>query len=98
MFNLKYDPAKFQTIGNLERFETFDWVRVLRFDKYYFPDLGDGGTKYQDIVKESNEQSSPLRGKKLLFIGKSGDFPPEANILERIDFLDGTEAFEITTN
>lgn len=91
LFNLKYDPAKFQNSTNLERFETFDWVRVLRFDKYYFPDLGDEGTKYQDIVK-----SNP--NKKLLFIGKSGDFPPEAKILERINFLDDTEAFEITTN
>lgn len=91
LFNLKYDPAKFQSSTNLERFETFDWVRVLRFDKYYFPDLGDEGTKYQDIVKSNPNE-------KLLFIGKSGDFPPEAKILERINFLDGTEAFEITTN
>lgn len=91
LFNLKYDPAKFQSINNLERFETFDWVRVLRFDKYYFPDLGDEGTRYQDIIR-----SNP--NKRILFVGKSGDFPPEAKILERINFLDGTEAFEITTN
>lgn len=91
LFNLKYDPAKFQNISNLERFETFDWVRVLRFDKYYFPDLGDEGTTYGDIVTHYAD-------KKILLIGKKGDFPPEAKILERINFLDGTEAFEITTN
>lgn len=91
LFNLKYDPAKFQNIPNLERFETFNWVRVLRFDKYYFPDLGDEGTNYDDIVRENP-------GKKMLFIGKKGDFPEYKEILERINFLNGEEAFEITTN
>lgn len=99
LFNLKYDPAKFQSSMNMQRFETFDWVRVLRFDKYYFPDLGDKGTKYEDILKENSFEPNILfRPRRILFIGKSGDFPPEAKILERINFLDGTEAFEITTN
>lgn len=91
LFNLKYDPAKFQNISNLERFETFDWVRVLRFDKYYFPDLGDSGTKYEDIVKENP-------GKKILFIGKYGDFPEYKKVLKEIDFLNGDPAFQISEN
>ncbi len=91
LFNLKYDPAKFQQSSNLERFETFNWVRVLRFDKYNFPDLGDLGTKYEDIIKVNP-------GKRILFIGKPNDFPERVKILERINFLDGSEAFEITTN
>jgi 4-amino-4-deoxy-L-arabinose transferase-like glycosyltransferase len=91
LFYLKYDPARFQSRKNLERFETYDWVRVLRFDRFYFPDLGDEGTRYEDIIKTN-------RGKKILFIGKSGDFPKESKILQRIYFLDGTEAFEITDN
>jgi 4-amino-4-deoxy-L-arabinose transferase-like glycosyltransferase len=91
LFNLKYDPYKYQNNPALERFETFDWVRVLRFDKYYFPDLGDEGTRYNDIKK-----ANP--GKNILFIGKKGDFPPESKILERINFLNGQEAFEITEN
>ena len=72
----------------MERFETFDWVRVLRFDKYYFPDLGDKGTKYDDIVKANPD-------KKILFIGKNGDFPEYKKVLERINFLNGETAFEI---
>ncbi len=91
LFNLKYDPAKYQNSNNLERFETFNWVRVLRFDKYYFPDLGDIGTQYNDIKKANPN-------KNILFIGKKGDFPPEQKILERINFLNGEEAFEITAN
>lgn len=91
LFNLKYDPAKYQSSKNLERFETFDWVRVLRFDKYYFPDLGDEGTRYNDIVRNNPNM-------KILFIGKSGDFPEYVKILERINFLNGEEAFEIISN
>lgn len=88
LFYLNYDPAKFQNNANLNRFETFDWVRVLKFDKFYFPDLGDAGTKYQDIV-----DANP--GKKILFAGKPGDFPENATVLENINFLNGTGAFQI---
>lgn len=88
LFYLKYNPLKFQNSPNLDRFETYDWVRVLRFDKYYFPDLGDGGTRYQDIVN-----ANP--GKKILFIGKPGDFPEGTPVLKRIDFLNGNGAFDI---
>ncbi|MDI6785146.1 MAG: glycosyltransferase family 39 protein [bacterium] len=91
LFNLKYDPVKFQNSPNLDRFETYDWVRVLKFDKYYFPDLGDFGTKYQDIIN-----TNP--GKKILFIGKLGDFPGSTEILEKVNFLNDEEAFEITKN
>lgn len=91
LFNLAYDPAKFQSISNLERFETYDWVRVLRFDKYYFPDLGDEGSKYDDIVKDNSD-------KKILFIGKPGDFPEYVEVLERVNFLNGDGAFEIVDN
>lgn len=91
LFNLKYNPAKYQNSPNLERFETFNWVRVLRFDKYYFPDLGDIGTRYDDIVKVNPD-------KKILFVGKSGDFPDYKKMLKRINFLNGEPAFEITEN
>lgn len=89
LFYLNWDPGKFQKDPNLNRFETYDWVRVLNFDKFYFPDLGDEETKYGDIANAN-------RGKKILFIGKPGDFPSETKILERINFLNNEEAFEIT--
>lgn len=91
LFYLNYDPEKFQTDTSLVRFETYDWVRVLKFDKFYFPDLGDLGTRYQDVINENP-------GKKILFIGKPGDFPSEAKILKNVYFLNGEKAFEITTN
>lgn len=89
LFFLNYDPYRYQNDPNLVRFETYDWVRVLRFDKFYFPDLGDKGTQYKDVIK-----SEP--GKKLLIIGKPGDFPKDAPILKTVKFLDNSEAFEIT--
>lgn len=88
LFDLKYDPAKYQNNPSLVRFETNDWVWVLRFDKYYFPDLGDKGTQFADIVK-----ANP--GKRLLFIGRNGDFPKDIPRLFSVDFLNGENAFDI---
>jgi len=50
-----------------------------------------GMTKDEDIVKANPD-------KKILFVGKKGDFPEYKKILERIYFLDGESAFEITAN
>lgn len=86
LFYLNYDPSKYQNDPNLVRFETYDWVRVLKFDHFYFPDLGDKGTQFIDIVKQNP-------GKKLLFIGKPGDFPPAIIPLKIINFLNGDQAF-----
>lgn len=99
LFYLGYDPDKYQNDPTLNRFETYDWVRVLRFTlnhieltdravSLYFPDLGDIGTRYEDIVKANPD-------KKLLFIGKPGDFPPEVHKLSTINFLNGDPVFEI---
>lgn len=88
LFYLNYDPAKFRHDPNLIRFETYDWIRVLRFNKFYFPDLGDSGTRYEDVVREN-------QGKKMLFIGKNGDFPRQLPRLLTIKFLNGKTAFDI---
>lgn len=88
LFYLTYDPAQYFNNSKLERFETYDWVRVLHFDKFYFPDLGDRGTRYEDIIKQFPNQ-------RLLFIGKAGDFPKDVKRLEEIKFLDNSTAFEI---
>ncbi len=88
LFFLSYDPAKYQNNPNLVRFETYNWVWVLRFDKFYFPDLGDKGTTYADLAPK-------YKGRKVLFIGKSGDFPAGLPKLKTVDFLNGSGAFEI---
>jgi len=88
LFYLNYDPSKYQNDPNLIRFETYDWVRVLKFDKFYFPDLGDKGTQFADIVKDNP-------GKKLLFIGRSMDFPKQIPRLLSTKFLNGEDVFDI---
>jgi 4-amino-4-deoxy-L-arabinose transferase-like glycosyltransferase len=88
LFFLNWDPAKFQKDTNLDRFESNQWVWVSRFDKFYFPDLGDIGTHYQNVVDANPD-------KKILFIGKPGDFPENLPKLLTVDFLNGTGAFEI---
>lgn len=91
LFYLNYDPAKYQNNPNLVRFETNNWAWVLKFDKLYFPDLGDKGTQQQDILKQ-------YKDKKMLLIGKNGDFLYGGRKLKQINFLDGTTAFEIIDN
>jgi hypothetical protein len=88
LFYTRYDPAKYQNDSGLIRFEENNWIWVLRFDKFYFPDLGDTGTEFQDIVA-----ANP--GKKILFIGRQSDFPVSMPRLATIDFLDGSRAFDI---
>ena len=88
LFYLKYDPVKYQENLNLVRYETYDWVWVLKFDKFYFPDLGDKGTQFADIVKVNPK-------KKLLFIGRKGDFPKEIPRLLSVNFLNGENAFDV---
>jgi len=88
LFFLNWDPGKYQDDPNLDRFEANKWIWVLKFDKFYFPDLGDAGTRFQDIVK-----TNP--GKKILFIGRSGDFPDNLPRLLTVNFLNGDSAFDI---
>lgn len=88
LFFLNLDPGKYQNDPNLDRFESNNWVWVLKFDKFYFPDLGDKGTHYQDIVSKNPS-------KKILFIGKPGDFPDGMKVLKEINFLNGDGDFQI---
>lgn len=88
LFFLSWDPAEYQTDPNLVRFEANNWIWVLKFDKFYFPDLGDTGTQYQDILK-----ANP--GKRILFIGKHADFPDYLPRLLTVNFLNGSNAFDI---
>lgn len=88
LFYLNWDPANYQNDQNLVRYEANKWIWVLKFDKFYFPDLGDNGTHYQDVVRVNP-------GKKILFVGKPEDFPSNLPRLLTINFLNGNRAFDI---
>lgn len=87
LFYMNWDPEKYQNDPNLVRYMANNWVWVTNFDKFYFPDLGDTGTHFEDIVKVNP-------GKKILFIGKANDFPSNLPRLLTVKFLDGIIAFE----
>ncbi len=88
---LKFDPLKYQTDKNLIREKVGDWIQVSRFDKFYFPDLGNMGTRYEDIVKKN-------KGMRILFVGKPGDFPADRKVLSTIRYLNGEVAFVVVDN
>lgn len=88
LFYLNYPPERFQNDKNLVRFETYDWVRVLKFDKFYFPDLGDEGTRVDDVRKEFPD-------KKILFVATPDETPQNAIVLYKVDFLNGSRAFNV---
>jgi len=91
LFYLNYPPEKYYDNQNLDRYETHDWIRVLRFDKFYFPDLGDDGTTAIDVAKDYTSLN-------ILFIATPTETPPDVKILKTIDFLDGERAFNIFSN
>lgn len=91
LFYLKFDPRKYQTDKNLLREKIGDWIEVSKFDKFYFPDLGNMGTRYEDIIKQN-------QGKRILFVGKHGDFPVDRKVLYTTYYLNGETAFEVIDN
>src|SRR3989338_134302 len=91
LFYLKFDPRKYQNDPSIIREKKGDWVQVSKFDKFYFPDLGETETQYEDIVKQNP-------GKRILFIGKPGDFPVDRPKLGTIYFLNGETAFKVVDN
>ena len=91
LFYSKFDPHKYQNDQNLIRERKGDWIEVSKFDKFYFPNLRDIGTRYEDIAKQN-------QGKRVLFIGKPGDFPVERKVLFTGYYLNGEIAFEVVDN
>ncbi len=95
LFFWPWDPASYENDPNLVRFAQSEWFWVDRFDKFYF--MNDW-----DIPKETNKSWKLESGgtisvipKKTLLITSPGSHPPDWNLLEKVDFLDGKPAFEI---
>lgn len=89
LFYLNYPPQQFLELNSLIRTKENDFATVESFSKFHFPNLTTTGTRIEDMVKM-------FPGQKILFIAKSGDTPPELNVIKKIDFLNGDGAFEIT--
>jgi len=82
LFYSQYDPQKYRSDPTLVRYQKSNWFWVDQFDKYYF--INDWE------VKEK------LKGKNnLLLITSPGNYPQGGKVLETINFLDGSPAFDI---
>ena len=90
LFFLKIDPNDYQTTDMLERYQANDWVWVTQYNNFYFPDLGDEGTRVEDMKKQFSGKG------KTLIVGKPSDFSENDKILKNINFLNGDEAFYIS--
>lgn len=87
LFYSKFDPASYQNNPNLVRYQAYDWVWVLKFDKYYFPNLSDQDTKFSELKNQ-------IKG-RVLYIGRPEDFPSDTPRLYSVNFLNGDPAFDI---
>jgi 4-amino-4-deoxy-L-arabinose transferase-like glycosyltransferase len=88
LFYLGYSPEKYQNAKKIIQVDPNSWIKIYSFDNFRFPDLSEPGTMYEDMIRENP-------GKKILFIGKHGDFPDDIKVLKNIKFLDGQDAFDI---
>jgi len=91
LFYLGYDPEKYQNDVGLDRYKIYDWVRVKKFDKFYFPDIGTDdreSTTYDEVMEEVGD-------KKTLIIAEPKEVEGKGKVVKKIDFLDDKEAFLI---
>lgn len=87
LFYLGFDPSSYQNDKNLVRYQANDWVWVLNFNKFYFPNLDDPGTQFKDLVAQKKG--------KTLYVGKATDFPIDIPRLLSVNFLDGQPVFDV---
>jgi len=84
LFYLKWDPAKYRTDPNLNRYFRSDWYWVDSFDKFVF--INDW-----EILGVRRQAS----GVRCLLITSPGNYPEGWRKIKTINFLDNKPAFEI---
>jgi len=78
----KYSPEMFWNEGKVVR-DAFGFYNVEGFGKYRF-------------IPPLNYKSMP--GRKVLFVGGVGEIPAGSNIIESINYLDGSTSFVVADN
>jgi 4-amino-4-deoxy-L-arabinose transferase-like glycosyltransferase len=104
LFFLQYDPAKYTSDPNLIRFYQSDWYWIDHFDKFWF--INDWQIKTNPLWMNSIQESFITESKhtvncnlkKCLLITTPQNTLPGWKELERINFLDGREAFVLESN
>lgn len=93
LFFLKYNPLKYRNDSNLIRFFQSDWYWVDRFDKFYF--VNDWQVKDMKLESGGKIDCSNI---KCLLISSPGNSPSGWLNIYKINFLDGSPAFEMYAN
>lgn len=83
LFNLSYDPQKYQNDPNKSWNYHADWYWVDRFDKFIFLNDWEVKTITSSVVPNSLLVTSP------------GNYPSTGRVLKTINFKDNTPAFDI---
>lgn len=102
LFNYPWNPGEYVSDPNLVRFYQSNWYWVDSFDKFFFVNdwqinETDSGNYTFNLESKMKVQCTP-RVYNCLLITSPGNVPDGWNILETINFLDGSPAFEIYEN
>lgn len=99
LFYWPWDPKAYQNDSNLIRFEQSDWYWVDGFDKFYFVNdwqIDEQGTGNYMFSLENGGVVDCLPGvSKCLLVTSPDNAPVEWTMLDKINFLDGSTAYEI---
>ncbi len=82
LFFNAYDPANYQNDQNLVRYGKSDWFWVDSFDKYLF-------------INDWEVKAKSASFKNTLLITSPGNYDSHGKLLNTINFLNGTPAFDI---
>jgi hypothetical protein len=88
-----YDPAKYQSDSGKIAFFQSNWYWVDKFDKFFFVNDWD----VRNLVTESKVKINCV-GIKCLLITSPDNYPKGWHKINKIDFLDGSSAFEMYEN
>ncbi|HJY98718.1 MAG TPA: glycosyltransferase family 39 protein [Patescibacteria group bacterium] len=98
LFYMAWDPERFQNDPELIRFGQSGWFWVDRFDKFFFVnDWQVPKSDSQPFVLES-KGTFTCKTVRCLLVSSPGNYPKGWRLIETINFLDGSPAFDIVTN
>jgi 4-amino-4-deoxy-L-arabinose transferase-like glycosyltransferase len=78
LFYKKFDPTKYQPQANLTERDKFNFGTIRNFDKYEF---------------RSIDAAEIPKNPQTLYIGTDKEIPKNANIIDKVNFLDNQPAF-----
>jgi len=98
LFYCPWDPQKYLSDSNLNRFYQSNWYWVDRFDKFYFVNDWDIPREEWDYFELESGEKFRCEDKRCLLVGSVESFPKGWRKLKTIQFLNGDPAFVVFDN